>query len=168
MKFSLILALLMSTSTWAASIKTVCGVRTGTMGSASLVWAGKDQLVLANGPSQQQLLEEADHAVSTQNGTAYCLNLQTTSKTTHVVGGYRVEDYITTICGVRGGSFGNAFLQEGKKVVLTLASQGGAQKLLDQADTLITGGTQVGKNYCLNVQMIDGKADEIVAAFKNF
>ena len=64
-----------------------------------------------------------------------------------------------TYCGVRSGTAGNAFLDApNDKDSLTLAEQGGSQRLLDEIDTLVGAdgretGTQNGKRYCAVVQL---------------
>lgn len=86
------------------------------------------------------------------------------------VGSARAE--VRTLCGVRQGSFGNAWLGGAKgRVVLELARQGGDQRLLDQADAALPArrgaeaGTQVGRRYCLVVRSgVRGRPARILAA----
>ena len=65
-----------------------------------------------------------------------------------------------TLCGVRSGNDGNAsLLTLGGGTVIRLATKGGDQHLLQQADSLVAPnrdgdvGTQLGVKYCLTVRM---------------
>ena len=69
---------------WAAE-RTVCGVRDGTAGNASLTGPdGREVIELARQGGDQRLLDEADRAVGaqplgergTQNGVRYCLRVR--------------------------------------------------------------------------------------------
>ena len=66
---------------------------------------------------------------------------------------------VRTVCGVRSGTAGNAFLDApGGRPVIELARQGGSQRLLDEADVAVgpqprgETGTQTGVWYCLRVR----------------
>lgn len=63
-----------------------------------------------------------------------------------------------TFCGVRSGTAGNAYLEARNDSWLTLAEQGGTQRLLEQIDDLIgphrgESGTQNGQRYCAVVRV---------------
>ncbi|WP_047496327.1 hypothetical protein [Terriglobus sp. TAA 43] len=78
-----------------------------------------------------------------------------------------------TYCGVRSGTAGNAFLDapDGKDS-LTLAEQGGSQRLLEEMDNLVgsdgsEAGTQNGKRYCAVVQLNrNGKPVKVMKAWR--
>lgn len=64
-----------------------------------------------------------------------------------------------TVCGIRDGTAGNAYLSAPNGVpVIELARQGGDQHLLDEADRAVGAqphgetGTQNGTRYCLHVR----------------
>ncbi len=67
-----------------AAVRTVCGVRDGTAGNASLMVGGREAIELARQGGPQHLLDEADAAVGpdgrgesgTQNGERYCLTVR--------------------------------------------------------------------------------------------
>ena len=66
---------------------------------------------------------------------------------------------VQTVCGVRSGTAGNAYLDApGGRTLIELARQGGSQLLLNQADVAVgpqprrESGTQNGVRYCLRVQ----------------
>lgn len=66
---------------------------------------------------------------------------------------------VRTVCGVRTGTAGNAYLDApGGRPVIELARQGGSQRLLDEADGAVgpqprgESGTQTGVRYCLRVR----------------
>ena len=72
-----------------------------------------------------------------------------------------------TLCGVRTGNDGNAqLLTLGGGTVIQLATRGGDQHLLQQADQLLPPdghgnvGTQLGVKYCLAVRM-DGDGNPV-------
>lgn len=67
-------------------------------------------------------------------------------------------------CGVRFGTGGEASLVNSFNEVLTLAVQGGDQTLLDQLDSLITDGSQLGQRYCVKIQFENSSPKVIVAA----
>ncbi|MCC2680168.1 MAG: hypothetical protein K0R29_2744 [Pseudobdellovibrio sp.] len=67
-------------------------------------------------------------------------------------------------CGVRFGTGGDASLVTSFNDVLTLAVQGSDQTLLNQLDTLIPGGSQLGQRYCVKVQMEFASPKAIVDA----
>jgi hypothetical protein len=71
-----------------------------------------------------------------------------------------------TFCGVRSGTAGNASLDDNDgQIVILLATQGGDQTLLDQADSIISGGTQNGSRYCVDAAVdATGKPTKIVGA----
>ena len=77
-----------SNAAWAAE-RTVCGVRDGTAGDASLTGPdGREVIELARQGGDQRLLDEADRAVGvqprgergTQNGVRYCLRVRFDSR----------------------------------------------------------------------------------------
>ena len=77
-----------------------------------------------------------------------------------------------TLCGTCSGTAGNAFLVKNGKVTIVLAEQGGDQRLLDQADSLLNqgsdmnSGTQNGNSYCVNVKFSKaGKILKIVGTY---
>ena len=84
---TLLLAMLLCVpfgAAWAAE-RTVCGVRDGTAGNASLTGPdGREVIELARQGGDQRLLNEADRAVGaqpfgergTQNGARYCLRVR--------------------------------------------------------------------------------------------
>jgi len=67
-------------------------------------------------------------------------------------------------CGVRFGTGGNASLVTSFNDVLTLATEGGDQTLLNQLDRLIAGGTQLGQRYCVRLQMESSSPKAVVDA----
>ena len=80
----LLAALLASATRASAAVRTVCGVRDGTAGNASLMAGGREVIELAQEGGPQHLLDEADDAVGpdgrgetgTQNGRRYCLTVR--------------------------------------------------------------------------------------------
>lgn len=67
-------------------------------------------------------------------------------------------------CGIRFGTGGDASLVNSFNEVLTLAVQGGDQTLLNQLDKLILKGSELGKRYCVKVQIESSVPKTIVAA----
>ena len=79
-----LLALLAMAAPAAAGVRTVCGVREGTAGNASLMAGGREAVELARQGGPQRLLEQADALVGpdghgetgTQTGRRYCLRVR--------------------------------------------------------------------------------------------
>lgn len=88
--------------------------------------------------------------------------------------GFSAYAETTTFCGVRAGTAGNAeLLEKDGSTVLVLATPGGSQALLEQADALILAdesgevGTQVGTVYCVNaITNFKGEALKIIGAYR--
>lgn len=97
MRLALACAALLAASPTAAAVRTVCGVRDGTAGNASLMAAGREAIELARQGGDPRLLDEADARVGpdgrgetgTQNGRRYCLRVRfdRRGEPLHVLGG---------------------------------------------------------------------------------
>ncbi len=118
----------------------------------------------------QRFADKADSFIrgGMQNGRKYCVNvvLNRDLMPTKVLGAYEKVRTIHTICGVRGGTAGNAWLIDGNSIV-TLAVQGRSQRGLELVDRYIRGGTQNGTYYCVNGSTNrEGQLISAVGAFK--
>ncbi len=84
MRFLPAVVLLLAAAPAVSAVRTVCGVRDGTAGNASLMEHGREAIQLARQGGNQHLLDEADAAVGpdshgetgTQNGRSYCLRVR--------------------------------------------------------------------------------------------
>ncbi len=84
MPLLLILAAISAAAPAGVVVRTVCGVRDGTAGNASLVAGGREVIELARQGGSQRLLDEADAVVGadghgetgTQTGARHCLRVR--------------------------------------------------------------------------------------------
>lgn len=134
-----------------------CGVRFGTGGDASLVNSFNEVLTLAVPGGDQTLLNQLDHLIpnGSQLGQRYCVKVQVEfSAPKSILDATEVRE----ICGYRYGRGTEASLvsslRNPEELVDLSALSNGNKTLLKQLDSLVAGGSQIGKKYC-----IEGRVD---------
>lgn len=132
-----------------------CGIRFGIAGDASLVNSFNEVLTLAVQSGDQTLLNQMDKFIEggSQLGQRYCVKVELQY---YYPSAILDAAEVTEICGYRFGTGHEVSLVSGMSaqeelIDLTVHSKDG-KTLLQQLDSLVSGGSQVGTRYCVDAR----------------